>query len=84
MVEEDVNLTKENPMNSCTAIVEHRRIQFAINKDDEGYSEFAQVLEDINTNGYLSWYGDITDEKGKDRVGLIITTRPLDTESEDE
>jgi len=60
-------------MKTCTAVVDGNRIQLDINKEDEGYKEFALVLHDIEKYGCLSWYGDICLPDGTERSGLVIT-----------
>jgi len=63
-------------MKSCTAVVEGDRIQLIIRTGENGYSEFAGVLNAIEKNGCMSWYGDVTDAVGKEQSGLVITTPP--------
>lgn len=57
----------------CTAVVRNGRIQLLINKEDVGYEQFSKVLDSINEKGDMTWYGDVTDENGNERSGLIIT-----------
>lgn len=57
----------------CTAIAKYGRINLIISKKDKGYKEFSKVLTKIEKNGLMCWYGDVTDEKGKETSGLIIT-----------
>lgn len=59
----------------CMAIAQHGRINLIIAKGEKGYAEFKKVLEQIEKNGLMTWYGDVTDENGKDRSGLIITSK---------
>jgi len=59
----------------CMAVVEGKRIQLIIQKGDEGYEDFSRVLTDMDSNGATSWYGDVTDEKGKEQSGLVITSK---------
>jgi len=61
----------------CPAIAEGNRIQLAIRKDEPGYDLFSNITENIAKHGLFCWYGDITNEKGKEQCGLIFTT-PLE------
>jgi hypothetical protein len=58
---------------TCTAVVEHNRIQLVIRKEDPGYKAFANVLNQMEERGSMSWYGDITNADGKEQSGLVIT-----------
>lgn len=60
----------------CTAVAERNRIQLVIQKGEPGYDEFARVLNTIEGNGYMSWYGDITNAGGEEQCGIIITCKP--------
>ena len=62
-------------MSECTAIVEHGRINLVISKDEEGYDMFVEVLDTIDKKGFFSWYGDVEDSRGKERSGLVITSK---------
>lgn len=64
-------------MIKCNAIVRSGRIQLMISKETSGYMEFVNVLQDIEKNGILTWYGDTTDELGKESCGLIISSQPM-------
>ena len=61
--------------NKCIAIAECGRINLIIQKGEEGYKEFAKVLNNIEKHGgiTMSWYGDVEDENGKEQTGLVIT-----------
>jgi hypothetical protein len=61
---------------TCTAVVEHNRIQLVIRKEDPGYKAFANVLNQMEERGSMSWYGDITNADGKEQSGLVITCKP--------
>jgi hypothetical protein len=63
-------------MGSCIAVAEDDRIQLIIDKGDEGYEDFSKVLALIEEGECMSWYGDVTDENGKERCGLIISANP--------
>ena len=64
-------------MATCTAVTRDGRIQLDIRRGEEGYEEFAKVLNAIEAQGCMSWYGDIVNAEGKEQSGLIITTPPL-------
>lgn len=70
-------ISKENQKAKCTAIAEHGRISLIIQKGEVGYGEFAKVLNNIEKNSYISWYGDVEDESGKEQSGLVITSKPM-------
>jgi hypothetical protein len=57
----------------CHAVTEGNRIQLVKRKGEAGYDEFNEVLNSIKRNGFVSWYGDVTDENGKEQSGLVIT-----------
>ena len=58
----------------CIAIAEYGRINLIIQKGENGYKEFAKVLNNIDKHGgiTMSWYGDVEDENGKEQSGLVI------------
>ena len=58
---------------TCNANVSGGRIQFLIRKNERGYKAFSDVLSAIEKNGFMSWYGDVTDKDGNEQSGLIIT-----------
>lgn len=62
-------------MTQCTAIAKNGRINLVVDKKDEGYKAFSEVLTAIEKRGCMSWYGDIEDEKGKEKCGLVITSK---------
>ena len=59
----------------CDAVAKGNRIQLVIRKGKKGYAAFSKVLSAIENKGCMSWYGDITDAKGKEQCGLIITSK---------
>lgn len=61
----------------CKAIARHGRIELLIKKGESGYREFAEVMNKIADKGFMSWYGDVVDENGKERSGLVITSALL-------
>jgi len=63
-------------MAKCTAITKNGRIQLIIQQGEDGYKEFADILNEVEKNGYLIWYGDVEDGQGEERGGLIITSLP--------
>ena len=63
-------------MKTCKAIAQDGRINLVINKKEAGYKAFAKVLTALEHNGFMSWYGDVEDENGVVRCGLIITPVP--------
>ncbi len=63
-------------MDKCMAIAEHGRINLIIRKGEKGYKGFSKVLDKIEKNGIMSWYGDVRNEDGKEQCGLIITSTP--------
>lgn len=66
---------------SCVATVEPgaRRFNLVIEKNEEGYDDFVAVLVAIKKRGIFSFFGDVVDESGRERCGLVVTTR-LDEE----
>ena len=64
-------------MGKCVAIATGDHIELIIRKEDEGYNDFAKVLRGIDEQGYMSWYGDVEDAKGKEQSGLVITSKIL-------
>lgn len=62
--------------NQCIAIAEGNRINLLIRKGDPGYTAFADILDQIEKNGCLSWYGDIP----ANQSGLVITFKPRERE----
>jgi len=73
-------------MSICTAKSDGKRIELIIGKNDEGYVQFKKVLDFIEQDGVQSWYGNITNENGEERLGLVITSkivsRDVSTEEE--
>lgn len=61
-------------MAQCKARAEHGRIELLIRKGEKGYDKFAEVLNAIEKDGCMSWYGDVQSEKGIEQSGLIITS----------
>ena len=59
---------------ACNANVRGDRIQLLIREDEPGYDAFKKVLAAISMDGFMSWYGDVRDNDGKEQCGLIITT----------
>lgn len=59
---------------TCMAVVEHGRINLIIDKRDDGYEAFSKVLTAIKKKGVFCWYGDVEDEDGIERSGLVITS----------
>ena len=60
-------------MAKCKARAEHGRIELIVRKNEPGYDEFRNVLNDIKKRGCTSWYGDIEDWNGKEQNGLVVT-----------
>ena len=60
----------------CIAIASGDRINFMIRKGEDGYDEFAKVFSSIEKGKIMCWYGDVVDEDGSERCGLIISTEP--------
>jgi len=60
-------------MAKCIAIAEGNRINLIIDKGEDGYEAFAKVTKQIDKHGFFCWLGDVVDEKGKERCGLVIT-----------
>ena len=59
--------------NTCTAIATTHSINLVIEKKEEGYEAFSNILSQIEEKkGMLIWYGDIEDENGKEQSGLKI------------
>lgn len=59
-------------MAECKAVANNGRIQLLIDSTEQGYPEFMSVLKDISKKGCLSWFGDVSDDNGKERCGIII------------
>ena len=57
-------------------MAEGNRIQLIIRKGERGYKAFAKVLNAIESEGCMSWYGDVRTLEGKEQCGLIITCKP--------
>ena len=66
---------------TCMVNVSNGRIQFLIRKNEKGYKAFSDVLSAIKKNGFLSWYGDVSDKDGNEQSGLIITGKIFSTEN---
>ncbi len=64
-------------MAKCMARAKHGRIELIIRKGEVGYKEFAKVLNVVEENGFMSWYGDVINTEGKEQSGLIITSKPI-------
>ena len=60
---------------TCTAIAENGRINLIIKKDDKDYQKFADILNAIEKNGIVSWYGDIVNQNNEEQSGLIIISK---------
>ena len=63
----------------CTAVAKNGRIQLIIRKGEQGYKAFSSVLVAIEKEAFLSWYGDVRTQDGKEQCGLIITSAPTKT-----
>lgn len=57
----------------CTAIASGNRINLIIRKGEKGYKKFFNIITKIEKGGFFCWFGDVQDEKGKERNGLILT-----------
>ena len=66
-------------MNKCIAVASGDRINLIIRKGEDGYKAFANVLNKIEKGECFSWYGDVTNENGKEQCGLIVTCQPKGT-----
>ena len=60
----------------CQAVADCGRIQLVIDKGDDGYDEFVKVINKIETQGFFSFYGDVTNADGEEQCGLILTPLP--------
>jgi hypothetical protein len=67
-----------NKVTKCTAVLQNGRINLLIDKSDQGFNEFSEVLESIDRDGcdVLSFYANVPDEEGSesDKMGLVITS----------
>jgi hypothetical protein len=59
----------------CTAVVSRGRINLVIQKGEKGYKAFVKVLNKIDKEGCMSWYGDVTTADGEEQSGLVITSK---------
>ena len=66
---------KKSTQHKCTAIAENGRINLIIDKKQKGYKAFALILNKIEKDGIMSWYGDVENENGKEQSGLVITVK---------
>jgi len=64
----------------CIAIASGDRINFMIRKEEDGYDDFSKVFSSIEKGEIMCWYGDVVDEDGNERSGLIISTKPTTKE----
>ncbi len=59
----------------CTAIASGNRINLIIDKSEKGYKKFSNIITEIKKGGLFCWFGDVRDENGKERCGLILTCK---------
>lgn len=66
----------------CTAIAEHGRINLIIQKGEKGYKAFSQIIDKIEKKGIFAFYADVTDERGKEQDGIVITDHSPGTKAD--